>query len=153
MILGTVVAVFIQLPITICHFFRLKPSQIQNMYPELYKEEGAKSIFIYYNRIMTCSRLYWPGTIDLHLITYYILAINLIAIALVIMSYVVILLVLVQSRKKFAKNTSESKRRIKAQNYKIAKAALLMTSCTMLPWLPNIILRILFEFSSIRVFI
>ena len=80
------------------------------------------------------------------MISYFTLATKLTAVFMVLVSYAMIFATILKSRKSFGKKQEEGeKQKRREQNMKIAKKAAIMTGVTLLPWLPNLIMVVLFE--------
>jgi len=145
MSVATFVAVTILLPIQVCHFFYLKPGNIEEVAGTETWNKFKDNTFIYIKRNKNCYRIYFSNTFDSYFIEYYIMLMNTLAILLIVFAYIVIFAMILQSRKRFGDSSEEGRSRKKAQNMKIVKAALIMTSCSLLPWLPNLLISMFME--------
>ena len=155
--LGTIIAVFLNFPITICQFFFLKPSNIIE-YSDNYKYEyeylkNSTGYFFFDRRLSICYRYFFPKTLDYHVIVYFIHACNLLAVALTILSYGVIIRTVLKLRGNQKTPSSKSidhqhqrrsERQVK-QNKKIALMSLLTTTCVMTPWLLSMVVSLLLD--------
>ena len=65
---------------------------------------------------------------------------NVLAISLVVSSYAAIFLTVVRSKKRCTQSPGGA---LRAHNSRIVRSAVLMTACTVLPWLPNFLLSLL----------
>jgi hypothetical protein len=98
-------------------------------------------------KYQVCQRYFIPKSFDERMITYFQMAVCLVAVCFVLVSYAVIFAMILKSRKTFKGNKQEPGRRqkIRAQNIKIVKAAAIISGITLLPWLPKLIFTVLFE--------
>ena len=157
-IVGTFLATFVTLPLTIVQFFFILPSNIVKIY-EIFAIDLTKfhiydlTKFYYYDENITiCYRKFFPGTIDYKVIVYFIHTINFIAVSLIVASFIVIAKVVIKSRRfklhnagGASSNEQEQRTRHRTQNFKIARMSVISTSCVLLPWLPSLVMSVLIE--------
>jgi len=146
---GTFFAFFLQFPITVCHFFYLKPSNIIEKWGQDYWDLYGDNVFLYMNKYKECVRFYWPGTFDQYMIVYFVLSMNLIAVFLMVLSFAIIISVVLKSRQalgvtrqSFHEHERKRKQQ-KRQNFKIGLRSISLTFCTALPWFPNLVMSVI----------
>lgn len=155
--LATVIAVFLNFPITICQFFFLKPSNIiefSDNYKYTYDELKKINRYFYFDEdLIICYRFFFPKTLDYHVIVYFIHTCNLLAVALTILSYGVIIRTVLKLRGNQKTPSSKSldhqhqrrsERQVK-QNKRIALMSLLTTTCVLTPWLLSMVVSLLLD--------
>ncbi|KAL5256550.1 hypothetical protein ACHWQZ_G011711 [Mnemiopsis leidyi] len=156
--LSTLLTLLLLLPIHVLYFYWLQPEKLKIILVEewgwpkdyaekVWNEHFGKSPFTLVRRYQTCERFYIPRSLDYRIKRYFTLSVSLAAVSLVLASYGLIFATILKSRKTFGHKERETADKLKtrAQNAKIVKAAIIMTSLTLLPWLPNIVLTVLFE--------
>ena len=155
---STLLTLLLLLPVHVLYFYWLQPEKLKIIlveewgWPEDYAEKVwneyfGKSTFTLVRRYQTCERFFIPRSLDYRIKRYFTMTVSLAAVGLVLASYGVIFATILKSRQTFGNKQRETADKLKtrAQNAKIVKAAIIMTGLTLLPWLPNIILTVLFE--------
>ena len=162
-IVGTFLTIFVTLPITIVQFFFIFPSNIAEIFnisdelvlPKLHYY-NLTQFYGYDKNLKICYRKFFPGTIDYKVIIYFIHTINFIAVSLIVASFIVIATVVMKSRifkqSAGAASTSEREQRTqhRKQNFKIARLPVISTLCVLLPWLPSLVISVLFDVLGAR---
>ena len=161
-IVGTFLAIFVTLPITIVQFFFIFPSNIVEKYYHGYHvdlvEYNLRNFYWYDKHVKICYRTFFPGTIDYKVIIYFIHTVNFIAVSLIVASFIVIATVVMKSRifkqNAGAVSTSEQEQRTRhrKQNFKIARLSVISTLCVLLPWLPSMVISVLFDVIGPRMY-
>ena len=159
-IVGTFLAIFVTLPITIVQFFFIFPSNIVEKYYQGHHvdkvEYNLRTFYWYDKHLKICYRVFFPGTIDYKVIIYFIHTVNFIAVSLIVASFIVIATVVMKSRifkqNAGAVSTSEQEQRTRhrKQNFKIARLSVISTLCVLLPWFPSMVISVLFDVLSTR---
>ena len=147
MLFATLFAVTIHLPLTVAHFMFLFPDNLKSTIidavgGDVERGTGAFDFLMampmpvyYMSSKASCYRYFIAGSLDEGIIVNSLLALHFLALALVLLSFVAILHVILQSRKQF--KVSSFRRR--EQNRRVGSTAILATSFTLLPWLPNVV--------------
>ena len=149
---ATFVAVFLNLPITVCQFFFLKPSDILKKHGSFEDIVSSGTYYNYNEQEVLCYRWFFEKTVDYHVIVYFIHTCNILAVILVVLSYCIIIHTVLGMRWKQRgqppSNTDQETRRVereRKQNRKIALMSLLTTTCVLAPWLLSLIVSLLME--------
>ena len=149
---ATFVAVFLNLPITVCQFFFLKPSDILEQYSFTQDIVSSGTYYNYNEHEVLCYRWFFERTLDYHIIVYFIHTCNILAVVLVLFSYTIILQTVMKMRWKqrgqAPSNTDHEARRVereRKQNRKIALMSLLTTTCVLAPWFLTLIVSLLMD--------
>ena len=162
---GTFLAIFVTLPITIVQFFFIFPNnivEIYNIHDELdltkFPIFDLTKFYWYEKNLKICYRKFFDGTIDYKVIVYFIHTVNFIAVSLIVASFIVIATVVMKSRRfkhnAGAVSTSEREQRTRhrKQNFKIARLSVISTLCVLLPWLPSMVLSVLIDVLGERMY-
>eukprot|EP00116_Pleurobrachia_bachei_P007342 sb/3467604/ len=158
LIVATCVVWGIHLPIMICHYFPLFPENMKATLVKLgfsekdFEETIIKNKFPYYEDeyYRFCARHWVVTSIDEIFLVLNILVLNCTAFGLTVAAFFAITRKIYSSRRTFGnRDDAESQIRTRRQNTKLLKRSVIVSSFTLLPWLPNFFVTIFSTVASL----